>query len=508
MDANAANSANWTASEGTAFAQEQAAEMAVPPEKRPLFRELPPAQPFPIDALGPLKPAALAIHHKTQAPLAMCAQSALAAATLAAQAQRDVVLPGGGRRPLTGIYSTIAESGERKSSVDRVALEPVYLVEQEWRQQSEGERLAYLNAKAAWDATREKAKRGNKEMNATRTALDAIGPEPKAPPHPMLIIADPTPEALTMHLGQGRPMAGVFTAEGGLLIGGAAFNEDTKMRSGALFNTLWDGDPIRRLRLGTGETFLPGRRCSAHIMLQLVVANKLFGDAMLDGIGFLARMLIVVPDSTAGTRLFREPDSGTDAVLNDYNTRITRLLKRQYVTRPNMPDALDPPPMRLTDEAKMAWIGFYDECERAIAPGGALSTIRAFGAKLAEHAGRLAAVLTLFGDPDAMEVPPVAIKSAVTLARYYAGEMLRLSGGAAISAELRTAQCLLKWWQQQAASVLHLATIYQRGPAGLRDARPARAAVNILHDHGWIEPLSPGTVVEGKARKEVWRLVP
>ena len=47
---------------------------------RPLMRELPPADPFPVDALGEvLAPAARAIHDRVQAPLAICGQSLLAA---------------------------------------------------------------------------------------------------------------------------------------------------------------------------------------------------------------------------------------------------------------------------------------------------------------------------------------------------------------------------------------------------------------------------------------------
>ena len=103
-----------------------------------------------------------------------------------------------------------------------------------------------------------------------------------------------------MHLDGGRPMAGVFTAEGGLLMGGAAFNDESRMRTAALFNVLWDGEPIRRRRVVTGATFLPGRRCSAHLMLQPVVADRLFGHHELDGIGLTARILLVAPDTTAG----------------------------------------------------------------------------------------------------------------------------------------------------------------------------------------------------------------
>jgi len=69
----------------------------------------------------------------------------------------------------------------------------------------------------------------------------------------MLLVADPTPEALVMHLGDGgRPWAGLFASAGGLLLGGAAFAERGRMRTCSLLNLLWDGEPIRRRRIGTG----------------------------------------------------------------------------------------------------------------------------------------------------------------------------------------------------------------------------------------------------------------
>jgi hypothetical protein len=62
-----------------------------PEPPRPLMRELPPADPFPVDALGSvLAPAAGAIHDRVQAPLAICAQGVLAAATLAVQGHADI----------------------------------------------------------------------------------------------------------------------------------------------------------------------------------------------------------------------------------------------------------------------------------------------------------------------------------------------------------------------------------------------------------------------------------
>jgi hypothetical protein len=67
----------------------------------PLFPPLPPEESYPLDALGPtLSRAAKAIASKVRLPAAMAAQSVLAAASLAACAHADVMLPFGQARPL------------------------------------------------------------------------------------------------------------------------------------------------------------------------------------------------------------------------------------------------------------------------------------------------------------------------------------------------------------------------------------------------------------------------
>ena len=87
----------------------------------PLIHETPVGDRFPVDALGPLKDAALAIQDKTQAPVAIGAQSLLSATSLAAQALSDVRTLGG-VRPLSLFALTIAKSGERKSSCDALRI--------------------------------------------------------------------------------------------------------------------------------------------------------------------------------------------------------------------------------------------------------------------------------------------------------------------------------------------------------------------------------------------------
>jgi len=87
-------------------------QQAEPP--RPLMREMPAPDPFPTDALGPiLANAAIGIQDRTQAPVAICGQSVLAAATLVAQGYADVKLPTGQVRPLSNYFATVGVTGER-----------------------------------------------------------------------------------------------------------------------------------------------------------------------------------------------------------------------------------------------------------------------------------------------------------------------------------------------------------------------------------------------------------
>ena len=92
-----------------------------PLDPLPLVRPAPPPEPFPADALGPvLAPVARALHELVQSPLAMGANSVLAAATLAAQPHVNIELPiGRGEIKRVSLYFiTVGKSGERKSATD------------------------------------------------------------------------------------------------------------------------------------------------------------------------------------------------------------------------------------------------------------------------------------------------------------------------------------------------------------------------------------------------------
>src|SRR5215207_8251365 len=176
---------------------------------RPLRRDPGPADPFPLEALGDvLSAAARAIHEKIQAPIAICAQSVLAAATLAVQGRADVQLPTGQARPISGYFITVAGSGERKTSADREALWPIARHEENLRERYDAELPSYVNTRDAWDKQRVQIlgdKRKYPDPAAKRSALDDLGPAPVAPLHPMLVCPEPTFEGLERLFAVGQP---------------------------------------------------------------------------------------------------------------------------------------------------------------------------------------------------------------------------------------------------------------------------------------------------------------
>ena len=94
-----------------------------PDDALPLHAELEVPAPFPMDALPPvLSDYGRVIQRCTQAPDALVGNSLLAAASLAVQPHANVVLPFGASVPTSLFIVSVAESGERKSAVDRLAL--------------------------------------------------------------------------------------------------------------------------------------------------------------------------------------------------------------------------------------------------------------------------------------------------------------------------------------------------------------------------------------------------
>lgn len=458
------------------------------PEPTPLVRPTQPAPEFPIDSLGAvLGAAARAIAETVQVPPALAANSVLAAAALAGQQQANVEILGGGDRPISLYVLTIAASGDRKSSADKIALSSVHDYTRLIAKTYEVKKAEWDRAESVRKLQRRKAQNKAKTSEEYASALKEIKGEPP-PRRPRVICTEPTAEGLLLSLRDGQLGQGIFSDEAGTFLGGHALTEEARLRTIAMLSRAWQGDALDRVRAQDAENVtLYGRRLSMHLMAQPDVAALMLANPLYRSQGFLARCLITAPNSLAGTRLYNSArNSLEDSRIDRYLRATSDLLARQPIEDREV-GGLDVPRLRLTPEARAHLIKAYNEIEIAQAPKGSLEAGREWAAKSGEHACRIAGVITLVENPDATHVLGETMQGALVLTRYYLKEYLRLVGTAGVCAEIQHAQALLTWLEQKRLREVTPRRIMQYGPNSLRDAEIVSKALKTLTAHNWVQ---------------------
>ena len=474
-------------------------------EPLPLMREAAKPASFPIDALGPvLGPAAKAIARAVQVPGALAGQSVLAAAALAVQGLADVETPYGERKPVSLFLMTIAASGDRKSTADKLALRGVREFEKEAIERHRLAMRAYHRAMRDFEVSQKRADKDGGHLPN----------EPVKPVAPDMVLEDITAQSLVRKLGNNQPSVGLFTSEGGKFIGGYAMSDKGKTHSAAVFNTLWDDGSADRWRIGGEQeeaVRLRGRRLTAHIMVQPGAGGGFLADRSLADQGFLARWLVIGPESIMGQRLWQDQDPEDAAAIKDFASHLKELLTletRRALDENGQPtNELEPPALQLSVQARSSWVAFYDEVEVRCAPDADLRPIAGFAAKLAEQALRIAGVLTLAENPKAASaVGMQAMANAIALCRHYLGEALRLHGAERVGEDLVQAEQLKerikKKWPDTRFSV---GDVLALNISFIRTSKTARDLLGVLEGHGQV---SKEVVTTRTKPGERWRIVP
>ena len=96
--------------------------------------------------------------------------------------------------------------------------------------------------------------------------------------------------------------------------------------------------------------------------------------------------------------------------------------------------------------------------------------------------------------------------AGIALAQHYAIEALRLFDAGSARPEILQAEQLLDWLKNRDAELISLPEVYQFGPNAFRDAQSAAEAICVLEEHGYLEAVEGGAVVNGVHRREVWRI--
>jgi len=407
---------------------------------------------FPFDALGPiLGPAASTIADAVQAPDALAGGGVLAAAAVAAQAHANVVMPHGQEVPISLYIAGAADSGARKSAVDSVTCRPI----DELRKR---DARSYADAMAQFKADKSKRKPGD--------------PPDDPPTAKSLTVSKSTTEGLH-HLLRNQAHIGLFSTEGAEFVSGHSMRDEKRAAGIAWLLKAWGGETVDSMTRGDGLSVLVGRRVSMHVLMQPVILKALLADPLAQGQGWIARTLVAEPRSLAGTRMFRSDQVAAykRPDVQRYYSALRALLDLLPATHPDGDGyELTPRAMLMDDGAQAIWIEFYNEVERQQADGAELAGARAWASKAAEHAARIAAIITLMADPHAAEVQADAMLGAVTVASFYLAEHVRLMGQ---SVELQHQQRIreLLAWLRERGSLVKRSDVLQFTPRHLRDLK-------------------------------------
>ena len=383
-------------------------------------------------------------------------------------------------------FVTIARSSERKSSADRRAIRGVKDRVAELAKEHKLQAKRHKDEVRIYAAAENQILKDKKLDRKTKAdKLKALGPEPPPLLHPVLASADMTVEGVIKEWARKtfRATQALTTSEGGMFVSGAAMTKDMRLRTVATLCSLWDCEMLTKVRAGDGVLIAGEKRLVVHFMIQPNFVPELLGDPVLRQQGFLSRLLIAWPRSRIGFRA-DESDDDQEAVATpaeeEFRRRIHALVSR-YAS-----DELDlGKPLRVELEARKLWRAYSNEVERAQQPGGLYAELSDVAGKSAEMAGRLAGVLTLYDKPGATMVTEKVMRDAITLARWYLNEALRITETGMLRPEIVDAIELLKWFR---ANPQHRSRsgVLLYGPNRLRSKLSLEPILRILADHNLI----------------------
>ena len=440
------------------------------------------------------------VHAETQAPLPLIASSLLGAMSLSCQDLFDVEPKEKMRYPISLYQMILAESGERKSTVDRLLMSGIRELEAEWEIEYQDHVLNNRTDLSVWEvqyhALRKKLqqdiKKGEDPEKTIKALIECSNAKPKEPVRKRAVINDITTAAIKKMLGTGWPSLGLYSDEAGSIL----FSE--LLSDSALLNSLWNGSSIEVDRASTEEFKIEDARLSCMFMVQpqLFEAYMAKKGEQSRASGFFARTLFCAPLSTIGQRTSDKEEwlinNSNPAALEAFHKRIRERLQKAVWRRiTGQPRDI----IRFSPEASARWSAEFNRVESLCTPLGPLENFRDYASKHAEHVARIAGVLEGFCTGDAF-VSDQIMYAAITIANWYFDSFIYLMSKNCIPEEIRFADLLDGWLNQRMHDypnfIFQKNHIQKFGPNSVRSKCSLEKALDILFKRGKINIFKQG----------------
>lgn len=383
---------------------------------------------FPLNAFpSKLREVILDVEELTQAPIPLIASSVISAISLASQRLINVKINPFFESPVSLFLFVIANSGERKTTVDRMVMRPFYQHDESLLRKFDESNKNYSIELKVWEVKekailgliKKKTAEGQSTEVESKRLKELQAEKPMRPKSQRYIYSNVTPEALQSAMSQHSSNIGLIADEGANIL------DRQVMKDLSFINSMWDGVDFHVERKTTQSFTIEDGR----ITLSMMVQKKPF-DLYLKrqgekarGSGFFARCLPVFIDenlSTQGERFIR-PHSNEQAHLSYFYQKTTELLMAGSQNIKNSYREC----LLLDIEAQYEWEKIYNKIEYQIHPDRKYANMNDFASKLSNNVARLSALLSYFTD-GSCAIKKEYIQSAWLLCEWYMEQAINL----------------------------------------------------------------------------------
>ena len=380
---------------------------------------------FPKLSAAPLmRDAFFETFESVQAPYSMIMLVQLSTISTALQGAFNVSLPINKICPVSILAITIAESGERKSTVESQYMEGLKAAQKEFlieyrsilnkykiEKEIHDEETVRLRRRLSKEKDDERYELALNELQAHRDA------EPIKPRAPKFLYEDITKEALLLGLNENLPNAFLGSDEGGVLF------KSSIMRNSPVINSLWSGGDLDIDRKTLESFVVSDARLTMHIMTQWSALQDFIARSKDDmrGNGFFARAIVANPFSLCGYRQVTGYEHSKTAI-EKFNDRIKQSLLNVIA----MEDYRNRITVTFSNEAKNVWLDIANDIEIKMGPGGMYECAKDHASKVPENIARVAALIHCFEHPGDFEISAESLWLAVELLSYFSNDFMRV----------------------------------------------------------------------------------
>ncbi|MEZ2400983.1 YfjI family protein, partial [Raoultella planticola] len=412
----------------------------------------------------------------TQSPPEMIASAVLSALSLGCQSLVNVKINDTIVSPVSLYSFVIAESGERKTTVDKLVFRPFHEHDRDVSLQYETQKKEHEVRAKIW----------NKKENALLKCIDKAtmkglctvklsgqleglyAEKPEPPKARRFIYNNTTPEALQFAMYTHSPHTGLITDEGANIL-----NRQT-MTDFGFINPIWDGGDFQVERKTTPSFTLRNGRITLLVMVQKAIFEgylKRQGERAR-GSGFFARCFVLNIDenlSTQGQRLIRRQSghqSGDLKYLNCFYHRMNELIEKSAIQHGTGNQTC----LSFEPQAQEEWVRIHNKIERRLGPEGDYENSKDFASKMSNNAARVAALLSYWTVGECA-IKKEYVENAWLLCEWYMQQALTLFGNEEDYYEALLLSWLRREYSRSWKNVVRYNDIRNAGPNVLRKGK-------------------------------------